>query len=95
MRGSLGGLAAIEVQASGFGASAIGGSVSETKIHHGDTELTEVAQERHAGMDALQNFRVEKQVAAGADLRLQRLSASLLINFNVHTLLPGLGRILR
>jgi hypothetical protein len=28
------------------------------------------------------------------DLRLQRLSAGLLINFNVHTLLPGLRRIL-
>jgi len=28
-------------------------------------------------------------------LRLQQLSAGLLINFNVHTLLPGLRRILR
>ncbi len=31
----------------------------------------------------------------GAHLRLQRLSAGLLINFNVHTLLPGLRSILR
>jgi len=35
------------------------------KIHHGDTEFTEVARNVTRGWSLSKNFRVEKQVLAG------------------------------